>query len=216
MNTTLQQLEKRKIVPIVACISAGKSMFLNVILNIKSLESKADIGTKFVNIIRYNPSLKEPRFSHLKVKKVNQSFVFYLDTSYAPINGEQKITEVNKRINKEMSGKSSVDYDDIFYLLEINEAKLLRDKEYLKTHDLCDIPGLSEQLETEEEVNGATESKQDEQIEEKKDNKIVMFQSQINQIGEGGLCTESDSERNENCFTQNILLDKDKHTELYI
>ena len=63
-----EKLEERKIVPIAAMISAGKSKILNVILNFNFLESKAGIATKFVNILRYNPSINTPKFYHLKLK----------------------------------------------------------------------------------------------------------------------------------------------------
>jgi len=37
-----------------------------------------------------------------------------------------------------------IDYNNIFYMTEINKAEFIKDKEYLLTHDLRDIPGLSE------------------------------------------------------------------------
>lgn len=40
----MEKIESRKIVPIAAMISAGKSKLLNVILNINFLESRAGIG----------------------------------------------------------------------------------------------------------------------------------------------------------------------------
>ena len=93
------KIEKRKIVPIAAMISAGKSKLLNVILNTKFLESKAGIGTKFVNLIRYNPKIDQPTFYHLILKKENEEYIFYKDSSYEPKIGEEKILEENKNIN---------------------------------------------------------------------------------------------------------------------
>jgi len=139
-----QKIERRKIVPIAAMISAGKSKLLNVILNIKFLESKAGIGTKFVNLIRYNPKIKHPVFYHLKVKNENGEFVFYKDSSYEEKVGEESIIEENKNVNNILAAKPQVEYEEIFYMTEINDAKFVKDKDYLLTHDLCDIPGLSE------------------------------------------------------------------------
>ena len=144
MEDKLIKIEQRKIVPIAAMISAGKSKLLNVILNIKFLESKAGIGTKFVNMIRYNPEIKEPTFTHLKIKNENGEYVFYKDPLYDPKVGEEKIIEESKNINSLLSTKSNVDYEEIFYMTEIKEAKFIKDKDYLLTHDLCDVPGLSE------------------------------------------------------------------------
>ena len=62
-------IEKRYIVPIAAMVSAGKSKLLNVIYDIDFLECKAGIGTKFVNILRYNPTISQPKFYHLVVKQ---------------------------------------------------------------------------------------------------------------------------------------------------
>ena len=62
MEQKLTKLDIRKITPIAAMISAGKSYLLNVLLNMNFLESKDDITTKFIVIIRYNPELTEPRF----------------------------------------------------------------------------------------------------------------------------------------------------------
>ena len=69
----------RKIVPIAEMISAGKSKLLNVILNINFLESRAGIGTKFVNILRYNPNIDESQFYHLKIQNEKGKYIFYKD-----------------------------------------------------------------------------------------------------------------------------------------
>ena len=140
----MELIEERKIVPIAAVISAGKSFILNLVLNIKFLESKTDIGTKFVNILRYNPKIERPRFYHLKVRNEKGKYIFYKDTDFEQKIGEESIIEVNKRINFELSKIKNVDYDDIFYMTEINNIGFLKDEKYMLTHDLCDIPGLSE------------------------------------------------------------------------
>ena len=157
------KIEKRKIVPIAAMISAGKSKLLNVILNTKFLESKAGIGTKFVNLLRYNPKIDKPIFYHLKIKKENEDFAFYKDSSYEPKIGEDKIIEENKNINNILAAQPKVNYEDIFYMTEINNAIFIKDKEYLLTHDLCDIPGLSEYQEQNEEKSIGTGKKVEEQ-----------------------------------------------------
>ena len=89
--SVLEKIKMRKIVPIAAMISAGKSKLLNVLYNINFLETKAGIGTKFVNILRYNPSITEPRFYHLRIKKEGNEDVFYKDNLSEDIIGEKKI-----------------------------------------------------------------------------------------------------------------------------
>ena len=142
--TDKEKIEQRKIVPVVAMVSAGKSKLLNVLYNINYLECKTGIGTKFVNILRYNPNIKQPRFYHLKLEKKDDNYIFYKDLSLDVTEGEKNIIEVNKNINEDLRAQPETKYEDLFYMTEINEIPFIKDKEYLKTHDLCDIPGLNE------------------------------------------------------------------------
>ena len=143
VSAEYKEIEVRKIVPIAAKISAGKSKLLNVILNIDFLETKAGIGTKFVNILRYNPNIDQPRFFHLKLVKRKNKLLIYIDPKYEIKIGKQAIIDANKDINNKLANNSKTDYEDIFYMTELNEIGFI-DKEYLLKHDLCDIPGLSE------------------------------------------------------------------------
>ena len=59
--------KKRKSIPIIGTISSGKSLFLDNLLNLNLLESKSDITSKFVCIIRHNKDLLEPKFYHIKL-----------------------------------------------------------------------------------------------------------------------------------------------------
>ena len=140
----MENINTRKIVPIAAKISAGKSFLLNVIYNIDFFECKAGIGTKFVNIIRYNPDLKKPCFYHLKVVKKKGNYIFKKDLNYEVKFGKEEIIEENKNVNQILAASPGFDYQDIFYMTELNECEFIKDKNYLLTHDLCDIPGLSE------------------------------------------------------------------------
>ena len=125
-------------------ISAGKSKFLNVIYNVDFLECKSGIGTKFVNLLRYNPKVTKPRFFHLKVEKKEDNYIFYKDLTRDEYEGEENIKEVIHNINEQLKAEPLLQFDDLFYMTEINESKFIRDEKYLLTHDLCDIPGLSE------------------------------------------------------------------------
>ena len=159
-----EKIEPRKIVPVAARISAGKSKLLNVLYNINFLECKAGIGTKFVNLLRYNPNIEDPIFYHLKIVKEGEKYIFYKDLTQEIYKGEESIIEANKIINNELYNKHDLNYEDIFYMTEVNTTPFIKDKEYLLSHDLCDIPGLSEYQEPKKE-------KDNKQKEEKKDNK---------------------------------------------
>ena len=139
----LEKIEIRKIVPTISRVSSGKSRLLNILYNIKFLECRKDITTKFINILRYNPKIKIPCFYHLKLKKEGEAYIFYKDLSEIYF-GEKKIIEANKKINKKYFNAKEINYEDIFYMTEINDSPFIKDKEYLLNHDLCDIPGLSE------------------------------------------------------------------------
>ena len=143
----IEKIEKRKIVPVIAKISAGKSKLLNVLYNINFLECKAGIGTQFVNLLRYNPNIKEPCFYHLIASKEGENYIFCKDLNEF-YEGEQNIIDANKKINAKLRNENEKNYDQIFYMTEINDSPFLKDKEYLLNHDLCDIPGLSEEQST--------------------------------------------------------------------
>ena len=149
----MTKIELRKIVPIAAKISAGKSFLLNVIYNIDFLECKAGIGTKFINIIRYNPSIDQPCFYHLKVEKDKDNYTFKKDSQYETKFGKYDIINENKNLNQKLADSPQINYEDIFYMTELNEVEFIKDKEYLLTHDLCDVPGLSEYQDTKTKTN---------------------------------------------------------------
>ena len=149
----MTKIEPRKIVPIAAKISAGKSFLLNVIYNIDFLECKAGIGTKFINIIRYNPSIDQPCFYHLKIEKYEENFIFKKDSKYETKFGKEDIINENKNLNQKLADSPEINYEEIFYMTELNEVEFIKDKEYLLTHDLCDVPGLSEYQETKTKEN---------------------------------------------------------------
>ena len=149
----MNKIEPRKIVPIAAKISTGKSFLLNVIYNIDFLECKAGIGTKFINIIRYNPSIDQPCFYHLKIEKDEENYIFTKDLKYETKFGKENIINENKNLNQKLADSKIINYKEIFYMTELNEVEFIKDKEYLLTHDLCDVPGLSEYQETKANEN---------------------------------------------------------------
>ena len=130
--------------PIIGMISSGKTTFLKVLFDIDFLESSSGIGTKFVNIIRYNPNVgKSPKFYHLKVKNIGfGNYDFYKEKN-TEIIGKEKIKKKNKELNEKFKQKD-IPYEDLFYMVEIGESIFIEDKEYLKNYDLVDIPGLNE------------------------------------------------------------------------
>ena len=142
----------KNLCPMLAMISAGKTSVLKVIFDIDFLESSSGIGTKFVNIIRYNPEVgPSPKFFHLILKnKGNGNYNFYKDEK-SEVIGKKEIKEKNKELNDEFK-KKEVAYEELFYMVEVGEANFI-DKEYLKNYDLVDIPGVSEYNKSENNEN---------------------------------------------------------------
>jgi len=198
-------IEIRKIVPVVARVSAGKSTLLNTIFNIDFLECKAGIGTKFINILRYNPNIKEPRFFHLIVKKEGNEYKFYKDNLYHEVIGHQKILEENKKINQYLNKEKNIIFEKNFYMTEINESPFIKDEKYLLSHDLCDIPGLSEA--NEDDPNKLDEEKQDNK--EGKDLKSVNINSKF-KLSE----KNSDDKNNNNQKENRIIEEKDEENQI--
>ena len=141
----MNEIEIRSLCPMIAMICAGKTSLLKIFYDIDFLEATAGIGTKFVNIIRYNPKVgKNPKFYHLLVKKVGkEDYKFYKDPNYKEIIGKENIKEENKKLNAKFK-KEGFKYEDLFYMVEVGETNLIKDLEYLKNYDLVDIPGVNE------------------------------------------------------------------------
>lgn len=148
----------KNLCPMIAMISAGKTSILKVIFDIDFLEATAGIGTKFVNIIRYNPSIgKNPKFYHLILKDVgNGNYEFYKDPKFGEIIGKENIKQKNKDLNAELKNKNTP-YEELFYMIEIGEANFIEDKEYLSNYDLVDIPGVNEYTPEKEEEKESKE-----------------------------------------------------------
>ena len=140
-----QKIIIKNLCPMLAVISAGKTSILKVLFGIEFLTSSAGIGTKFVNIIRYNPEVgNEPRFYHLILRKTRDDEYEYYKDEPSEIIGKKEIEEKNRELNDEFKNKE-IPMEDLFYMVEVGEANFI-DKEYLKNYDLVDIPGVSEYL----------------------------------------------------------------------
>ena len=139
------KIEIKNLCPMIAMISSGKTSILKVIFDIDFLEAVSGIGTKFINIIRYNPSVgKNPKFYHLILKKIGDDYEFYKDSNFPEIVGKDNICQKNKDLNAEYKNRKDVPYEELFYMVEVGEANFIEDKKYLENYDLVDIPGINE------------------------------------------------------------------------
>ena len=195
-----EKVGQRKIIPIAAVISAGKSKFLNVICNFNFLECKSGIATKFVNIIRYNPAISEPKFYHLKLIKEKDQYIFYKDTSFEEKIGDKAIIEENIKINKKLESEIKINYEEIFYMTEINKVSSILNEKLLLTHDLCDIPGLSEYQPDDDKKK--EDKKPDKQSDDEKD--IIMKGEEFGLIHEEKNKNELKENNNDDDVYENV------------
>ena len=174
MEIKEEKLEERKGIIVIGMISSGKSTFLNSLLGINYLETKIDITTKFICIIRYNNEINEPKFCHLKIKEEEKGKYYFIKDGEESI-GKDKIIEKISNINLKESSITQPQYDQLFYLLETNITNI-ENKDFLKKHDFYDIPGLNEYIsedKKEEEKEKENEKKEEEEGKEKEEEKKV-------------------------------------------
>ena len=81
--------------------------------------------------------------------------------------------------------KKNINYEELFYMTEINSEPFIKDKEYLAEHDLCDIPGLSEYQKNPNEQENVIikEIQQNENIIKKEDEEILKIKENAKKIG---------------------------------
>ncbi len=118
-------------IQIIGLISSGKSTFLNYLLNIECLETKYDITTKCIVIIRHNKLLNSPELYSVKFQeRCKGSYNFIKNEKLYPLDSTQKKTELEKKEDlKEIISKKN-DFislspdcpypEEFFILLEAN------------------------------------------------------------------------------------------------
>ena len=134
---------KRFSIPVIGCISSGKSTILNYLLNLNNiLEIGEDITTKCICVIRHQKNIPKPRIfkANLILRGEN---IFNIE------EGEEifeNVSDVIKSQNKKIeSGEIKSNYNDYFLIIKVDIP--LFHGEYEKYADLfefLDVPGLNE------------------------------------------------------------------------
>ena len=129
---------RKKFIPIIGTISAGKSTFLKALLGIEVLETGATTTTKFVCIIKnsiqisfYHVLLSKQYYGNINIKKDGEEIKDIQQI-------KKKIEEINNRLSQRKGSKN-----EIFYMLEIS-IKNIKNEALLDNCYFMDIPGLNE------------------------------------------------------------------------
>ena len=162
----MNEIKDKFAIPVIGMISSRKSTFLNSLLRIDLLETKDDVTTKFVCIIRHNSKLKQPKFYHIKLEKKEDSedYIFIKDGEES--EGKQNILKVISNINVDESKKAEPEYENLFYVLETNITNLSNEN-FLNEYDFYDIPGLNEYIKNDESAPSFITTMNEENIESK-------------------------------------------------
>ena len=127
---------RKKFIPIIGAISAGKSTFLQGLLGTNVFETGSTTTTKFVCLIKNS---KQTKFYHVKPKEGEVDFVKEGEETIGEDNIKKKIEEVNSDLSKVKATK-----ENIFYMLEI-PIKGIENDSLLEQCYFMDIPGLNEE-----------------------------------------------------------------------
>lgn len=149
-------------IAVIGKCNSGKSTFLNYLLHQKEiLETKEDISTKFICIIRHDPSLSTPKIFQANIvlrdtivindengEKDFKDVYNFEEGDQINENIEKIIIEKNKELNQE-----SNNIKDYFLIMRINiplftESEL---SQYSNCFEFMDIPGLNESTVSNEE-----------------------------------------------------------------
>ena len=127
---------KKKYIPILGTISAGKSTFLKAFLGVTMLQTGATTTTKFVCLIK---NCNKSCFYHVIPKKENGiKFIKDGEETISEEEIQKKIEEINSNLCEKKGNKN-----DIFYMLE-TPIKNINNPILLDNCYFMDIPGLNE------------------------------------------------------------------------
>ena len=127
---------KKKYIPIIGTISAGKSTFLKGLLGVNILQTRTTTTTKFVCLIKNS---RNKCFYHVIPIKGNE---IHFIKDGEETRGEKQIKMRIEEINRNLCEKKA-EKNDIFYMLE-TPIKNINNTYLLENCIFMDIPGLNE------------------------------------------------------------------------
>ena len=134
---------RRFSIPVIGCISSGKSTILNYLLKLKKTLQMADkITTKCICIIRHKKGCKKPKIYDVIIKD-RGNYIYNFEKGKEIVNNvAQVIEKKNKDIEEDKVG---YDYKKYFLIIEYEIPFFRGDFEkYAELFEFMDIPGLNE------------------------------------------------------------------------
>ena len=135
---------KRFAIPIIGVINSGKSTFLNYLLKLHGcLETKSEIATKFICLIRHNKNVIKPElYDVIFEERSFHKFNFIKGEKLKGDDVKKQIEERNQIIGKKI-GKIPI--SDFFLILETNIPFFNNEFEnYSEFFEFMDCPELNE------------------------------------------------------------------------
>ena len=138
---------KRFSIPVIGCISSGKSTILNYLLKLKkTLEMRNEITTKCICIIRHQKGLKKPKIYEVELKPRDYGIYNFEKGKEIGENVEKVISERNQLITNNKIGN---DYEKYFLIIEYEIPFFAGEMEkYADLFEFMDVPGLNEAVDS--------------------------------------------------------------------
>ena len=148
---------KRFSIPVIGCISSGKSTILNYLLKLKkTLEMKNQITTKCVCIIRHQKGYKKPKIYEVNLKSRNYGMYNFEKGKEICENVEKVVSDRNKLIKDNKVGN---DYEKYFLIIEYEIPFFKGEMEkYADIFEFMDVPGLNEAIDSKTKNQNETEN----------------------------------------------------------
>ena len=137
---------RRFAIPVIGCVSSGKSTILNYLLRLKKVLQMAEqITTKCICIIRHQKGNKKAKIYEVEIKRrggKNDGFYNFEKGKEIGNNVAEVIAERNALIAE---GKVGADYEKYFLIIEYEIPFFLGEMEkYAELFEFMDVPGLNE------------------------------------------------------------------------
>ena len=143
---------RRFAIPVIGCVSSGKSTILNYLLRLrKILEMAQKITTKCICIIRHQKGNKKAKIYEVEIKRrggKTEGFYNFEKGKEIKDNVAEVIAERNDMI---ANNKVGFDYEKYFLIIEYEIPFFVGEMEkYAELFEFMDVPGLNERSEIKE------------------------------------------------------------------